>query len=128
MEEKKAISKYDHIRGDLEVQKNCGMVAFSKPHPVRHVDLRGWVEMYIVETARHVEKGDTLLIECIDDSEGSKIRLALPASVVKAIIRQQATVEKKALKIRKRLASEKMKARMAEGWVPGFMRKKEVGA
>jgi hypothetical protein len=124
--QEKTVSKYDEKRGALEIEKNGGEVAFAKPSTIRNVEpVKGWVEMFIVETARHLKNGDTIFLECVDDDERTKVRIALPPKVAEAIARQREIVALKCVALKRRQASERAKARMAAGWVPGFLRKKE---
>ena len=107
------ISRYDRTRGNLE-----GVALFTKPSTIKNVEiLPGKAATYIVETAR-LEDGDTVFVECLDDT--GVTRLALPPRVANAIAAQR-----DALSARRRSIAAKAlaKQRKDRGELPGFMRK-----
>jgi len=121
MDNDRTISKYDHTRGGVELQKNAGAVLLAKPTTIKWVDpTTGRAETFLVESSRELENGKTtVFIECVD-SEGI-VRLALPPKVADAISRQREALGQRAKsKSAKRVAQERKDA----GIVPGFMQKK----
>lgn len=95
------ISKYDRLPG-------CRYV-----HPAVHHQ-----ECAQRKPLSYEEKGDYVFIECVDDSEVT--RLALPPKVANAIASQR-----DALTARRRSQAGKVRAREAKerGELPGFMRR-----
>lgn len=115
------VAKYDRIRGGLH-----GVAMFTKPSTIKNVEVvTGRAETFIIETARHElrtgeegQMGDTIFIECMDET--GVTRLALPPRVANAIAAQR-----ESLTTRRRSAAGRARAeadRLA-GKVPGFMRK-----
>jgi len=98
-------------------------VASTKPSTVRAVTpLTGLSELYIVQTYRQRDTGDTIFIECV--REGMTVRMAIPPAVASAIARQRDTLTGKS---RSRAAKANAQARKERGELPGFQ-KKGVGA
>jgi hypothetical protein len=77
-------------------------------------------QTWIVQTYRHRERGDTILIEYIG-AEGS-IRLALPADVANCIARQRDALTAKS---RSRAARAEPRRPKAAGIQPGFLKGKK---
>jgi hypothetical protein len=103
------VSKYDRVRGGLE-----GVALFTKPSTVRNTQIiTGKTETFVVETARHSELGDTIFVECMDET--GVTRLALPPKVANAIARQRESLTSRS---RSRAAKEEAKRRQAEGHTP----------
>lgn len=98
-------------------------VASSKPSTVRAVTpLTGNSELYIVQTYRQRDLGDTIFVECV--REGGTVRMAIPPAVALAIARQRDALTGKC---RSRAAKQVAQDRKDRGELPGFM-KKQVGA
>ncbi len=109
------IAKYDRVRGGLE-----GVALFTKPSTVKNVQIvTGKSETFVVETARHEELGDTIFIECMDDS--GVTRLALPPRVANAIAAQRDSLTAHR---RSNAAKAIALARKERGELPGFMERK----
>jgi hypothetical protein len=95
-------------------------VTSTKPTTARTITpLLGTSEMFIIQTYRQKEIGDTIFLEAV--SKNGTVRLALPPQVADAIARQRDALTGKS---RSRAAKENMKVRMERGEVPGFMKKK----
>jgi hypothetical protein len=119
MDNGKSVSKYDDTRGSLEMQRGAGEVLFTKPTTIKTVErVKGTAETFIIETARHAEDGDTVFIECIDESN-VVTRLALPPRVANAIARQRDALT---TRTRSRVAKASAQARKERGELPGFLR------
>lgn len=111
-----SVSKYDRVRGGLE-----GVALFTKPSTIKNVQIiTGKTETFVIETARHEEIGDTIFIECMDDS--GVTRLALPPKVANAIAAQRDSLTARR---RSRAAKAAATARKERGEVLGFLRKKK---
>jgi hypothetical protein len=77
------VAKFDRIRGGPE-----GIALFTKPSTIKNVQpITGANETFVVQTGRHEELGDTIFVECIDDS--GVTRLALPPKVAALIASQR---------------------------------------
>ena len=74
----------------------------------------------MVETARHEELGDTIFIECMDET--GVTRLALPPRVANAIAAQRDSLT--ACR-RSNAAKALAQARKERGELPGFMKSKK---
>jgi hypothetical protein len=110
------VAKYDRVRGGLE-----GVALFTKPSTVKNTQIiTGKSETFVVETARHEELGDTIFIECMDES--GVTRLALPPRVANAIAAQRDSLTTRR---RSRAAKAQAQARKDRGELPGFMRQKK---
>jgi hypothetical protein len=73
--------------------------------------------MYIVQTYRQKDAGDTIFLECV--SKDGNVRLPIPPQVSDAIARQRDVLTGKS---RSRAAKASAQARKAAGILPGFMR------
>jgi hypothetical protein len=97
-------------------------VVHTKPTTIRVVTtLVGNSQMYIVQTYRQIEKGDTVFLECV--GKDGTVRLALPPQVADAISRQRDAL---GTKVRRKIGKASAQARKDRGELPGFMRKKQV--
>lgn len=95
-------------------------IASVKPSTVQAISpLLGCTQMFIVQTYRRKDEGDTIFLQAI--SKEGTVRLALPPAVSDAIARQRDALTDKS---RSRAAKATMEARMARGEQPGFMQKK----
>jgi hypothetical protein len=83
----------------------------------------GGSQVFIVQTIRQRERGDTLFVEVMGQS--GAVRLALPPEVTAAIARQRDALTDKA---RSRAATAVAADRKARGEVPAFLRKRKVKA
>lgn len=109
------INKFDRIRGSLH-----NVALFTKPSTIKNVEnITGRTETFVVETCRYEDQGDTIFIECVDDS--GVTRLALPPKVSFVISAQRDSLTAKRRSAAGKRRAQEMKAR---GEVPGFMRKK----
>jgi len=95
-------------------------VTSTKASTIRTIaPLLGTSQMFIVQTYRQRDKGDTIFLECV--SKEGTIRLAIPAAVSDAISRQRDTLTGKS---RSKAAKATAQARKDRGELPGFMSKK----
>ena len=95
-------------------------ITSTKPTTVQAISpLLGCTQMFIVQTYRQKDQGDTIFLQAVT-REGT-VRLALPAGVADAIARQRDALTDKS---RSRAAKASMEARMQRGEVPGFQKKK----
>jgi len=76
----------------------------------------GGTQLFVVQTLRQRERGDTLFLEVVG-SDGST-RVVLPPAVTEAIARQRDALTGKS---RSRAASARAADRKARGLLPGFM-------
>lgn len=96
-------------------------VTSTKPTIARSISpLMGTSEMFVIQTYRQKEIGDTIFLEAV--SKAGTVRLALPPQVADAIARQRDALTGKS---RSRAAKATMEARMQRGEVPGFMKKRK---
>jgi hypothetical protein len=95
-------------------------VAVTKPSTIRAVTpMVGTSELYIVQTYRQREAGDTIFLECVRQ-EGT-VRVAIPPAVADAIARQRDTLTGKS---RSRASKATAQARKDRGELPGFLKNK----
>lgn len=95
----------------------------TKSSTVRAVTpMTGASELYIIQTYRQRDEGDTIFIECVRES--GTVRMAIPPSVAMVIARQHDMLTGKS---RSKAAKIKAQARKAKGLLPGFMKKKKGG-
>ncbi len=110
---------FDRLLGSLHGLPD---VISTKPSTMRTVTpLLGTSQMFIVQTYRQLERGDTIFLECV--SKDGSVRIALPPAVADAIARQRDALTDKS---RSRAAKRQAQDRKDRGEVPGFMRKKAV--
>jgi len=105
------ISKFDRTHASLQE-----VALWTQPTTIKHVNFAGKAESFIIQTARH-ESGDTIFIECLDET--GTTRIPLPPRVAKVIHSHYAALTRRS---RKRAASIQADKRKAEGIEPGFMK------
>lgn len=109
---------FDRLLGNMHGLPD---VSSTKPTTIRTVTpLIGTSEVFIVQTYRQKEVGDTIFLEAV--GKAGAVRLALPPQVADAIARQRDALTGKS---RSRAARANMEARMQRGEVPGFMKGKK---
>ena len=97
-------------------------VVKTKPTTVTHVTLMGvgGTQVFIVQTYRQREKGDTIFLQSI--SQAGTVRLVLPPTVANIIARHRDSLT---TKVRKKISKARAEDLKAQGILPGFMKKKE---
>jgi len=112
-----AADGFDRLLGSLHGLPD---ITSTKAATVRAITpLIGTSELFIVQTYRQKEVGDTIFLEAV--SKNGTVRLALPPQVADTIARQRDSLTGKS---RSRAAKETMKARMERGDVPSFKKRK----
>jgi hypothetical protein len=107
--------EFDRLLGSLHGLPD---VTTTKPSTMRTITpLLGTSQMFIVQTYRQRDRGDTVFLECVG-KDGS-IRLALPPQVTDAIARQRDALTGKARRIGAKAGAQTRKERGIE---PGFMK------
>jgi hypothetical protein len=115
MSDEKQTSNFDRIMGGLH---GIPDVVSVKPANIRVINPFGiGAQMYIVQTFRQKDQGDTIFLENVSDQ--GTIRLVIPASVADTIARQR---EALSAKTRSKAAKALAEDRKARGIKPGFMR------
>jgi hypothetical protein len=111
------ISKYDRLYASRQDDS-----LFTKPSTIKNIEpITGRVETFVVQTARHPERGDYFFIERIDE-EGRVTRVALPPRVCDAAASQRESLTAK----RRSIAGKaQAKARKERGELPGFLKGKK---
>lgn len=106
----------------LAVLHDLPDVVKTKPSMVRAMPPLGvgGTQMWIVQTYRQREKGDTIFLEVSGNS--GTVRLVIPAAVTNLIARQHDALTAKA---RSRAATATAADRAAQGLKPAFMRAKK---
>ena len=95
-------------------------VASTKPSTIRAVTpLVGDSQLFIVQTYRQRDVGDTIFLECV--TQDGTIRLFVPPTVSEAIARQRDALTGKTRSKAAKLVAE---ARKERGELPRFMVKK----
>jgi hypothetical protein len=95
-------------------------ISCTKPSTVRSVTIMtGMSQLFIVQTYRQREIGDTIFLEAT--SKDGTIRIAIPPAVAELIARQRDQLTGKS---RSKAAKANAQARKDRGELPGFMRKK----
>lgn len=96
-------------------------VVRTKPSTIRHVPTLGigGTQIFVVQTYRQAERGDTLFLEATSGS--GIVRLVVPPAVTSAIARQRDSLTDQT---RSRAATRAAADRKARGLEPGFTRKK----
>lgn len=95
-------------------------IASTKPATVRTVTpVVGTSQLFIVQTYRQREVGDTIFLECV--SKDGTVRIAVPPAVSDAIARQREVLTGKS---RSKAARAVAAARKERGELPGFMKGK----
>lgn len=112
---------FDRLLGSLHGLPD---ITSTKSATVRAVTpILGTSQLYIVQTYRQREVGDTIFLECV--GAGGTTRLAIPPSVSEVIARQRDAL---AAKGRARAAKQAAQTRKELGIMPGFMKhKKQAG-
>lgn len=97
-------------------------VVKTKPSTIRVVPPLGvgGTQVFVVQTYRQAERGDTLFLEVM--GAGGAVRVVLPPTVVAAIARQRDALTDKT---RSRAAKATAADRAARGERPAFLRKRE---
>jgi hypothetical protein len=97
-------------------------IASTKPATLRTVTpMVGTSQVFIVQTYRQREVGDTIFLECV--SNNGTVRLAVPPAVSDAIARQRDALTAKS---RSKAATANAQARKDRGELPGFMKRKKA--
>lgn len=107
--------QFDRLLGSLDglPDVNC-----TKASTIRTITpLLGTSQLFIVQTYRQREQGDTVFLECVTNA--GTVRLAIPPAVSDAIARQREALTGKA---RSRAAKANAQARKAAGILPGFLK------
>jgi hypothetical protein len=108
---------FDRLLGSLHGLPD---VSSTKPSTMRTITpLLGTSQMFIVQTYRQRDRGDTIFLECVSKDES--IRIALPPAVSEAIARQRDALTGKS---RSKAAKATAQARKDRGELPGFMKRK----
>lgn len=111
---------FDRILGNLTGLPD---VTHVKETTIRTMTpLLGTADLFIVQTFRQKEQGDTIFLERIN-KEGT-VRLVLPAQVCDAIARQRDSLT---TKTRSKAAKAAAADRKARGILPGFMKNRNKG-
>lgn len=111
--------EFDRLLGSLHGLPD---VSFTKPSTLRTVTpLIGTSQMFIVQTYRQRERGDTVFLECV--SKDGSIRLALPPSVADAISRQRDALT---VKVRAKIGRATAQARKDRGELPDFLQRRKI--
>jgi len=119
MNEEKTLSNFDRTMGSLHGLPD---VTATKPVTLRVVPPFGVSsQMYIVQTYRQKEVGDTIFLEYVSGDE--TVRMVIPAKVADAIARQR---DQLTGKVRSKTAKRIAQERMDRGEVPGFLKKKKA--
>lgn len=110
---------FDRVIGSLHGLPD---VATTKPSTIRDVtEMVGDSQVFIVQTYRQKEKGDTIFLECSNKS--GTVRLAIPPPVADAIARQRDSLTTKS---RVSAGKANAQARKDRGELPGFMKRRKV--
>jgi hypothetical protein len=109
---------FDRLLGSLHGLPD---VTLTKPSTMRTMTpLLGTSQMFIVQTYRQRDRGDTIFLECV--SKDGSTRIALPAAVADAIARQRESLNTKS---RRRGGQAAAALRKERGDPPPFQRKKK---
>lgn len=110
---------FDRLLGSLHGLPD---VTRTKPSTLRVVTpLTGVSQIFIVQTYRQREQGDTIFLESVNNA--GTVRLAIPPAVAEAIARQRDALTGKVRSATgKRIAQE----RKDRGELPGFMKAKKT--
>jgi len=107
--------EFDRLLGSLHGLPD---VTSTKPSTMRTITpLLGTSQMFIVQTYRQRDRGDTIFLECV--SKDGSVRLAIPPSVSDAISRQRDALTGK---VRSKIGKANAQARKDRGELPGFMK------
>lgn len=115
-EDNNTINNFDRMLGALHGLPD---VTNTKPSPLRVVPSFGvGTHLYIVQTFRQRDLGDTIFLEHVCD--GQTVRIVLPPQVSAAIARQR---DQLTGKVRSKAAKRVAQDRKDRGEQPGFMKK-----
>jgi hypothetical protein len=110
---------FDRLLGSLHGLPD---VTSTKPSTLRTMTpILGTSQMYILQTYRQRERGDTIFLECV--SKDGSVRLALPPAVSEAIARQRDALTGK---VRSKIGKANAQARKDRGELPGFMKNRKA--
>jgi hypothetical protein len=110
---------FDRLLGSLHGLPD---ITSTKPSTIRVITpLVGTSDVYIVQTYRQRDRGDTIFLECV--SKAGTIRLPIPPAVSDAIARQRDALTGK---VRSKVAKATAQARKDAGIAPGFMKGKKA--
>ncbi|MDQ6892223.1 MAG: hypothetical protein M3167_06035 [Acidobacteriota bacterium] len=100
-------------------------VVKTKPSTMRHVPPLGvgGSQVFIVQTYRQAEKGDTIFLEVVGNA--GTVRVVIPPAVANTIARQRDALTSKT---RSKSSTATAAARAEAGILPGFMKGKKGGA
>lgn len=113
----RTVDKFDLMMGNL---KGLPDVTWSKETTINAVlPVVGAAQMFVVQTCRQSENGDTLFVVYVDGERS--VRLVLPPKVTEAIARQRDSLT---TKVRRKVGKASAAARKARGELPGFMKAK----
>lgn len=111
----RTLDKFDRAMGNLSGLPDA---THTKPSTVSNVSaILGVTQTFIIETWRQTEIGDTIFLQCADDS--GLVRLVIPPKVADAIARQRDSLT---VKVRRAIGKAQAAARKARGELPGFMK------
>ncbi len=109
---------FDRLLGSLH---GIPDVTSTKAATIRAITpVVGTSELYVIQTYRQKEEGDTIFLEAV--TKAGTVRLALPPGVADAIARQREALTGKS---RSRASKASMAARIARGDVPSFKKRKK---
>lgn len=112
--------QFDRLMGQLDGLPD---VTNTKPSTIRTMTpLLGTSQLFIVQTYRQRDIGDTVFLECVD--KDGTTRIALPPQVADAISRQRDSLTGK---VRSKIAKAVAADRKARGLAPGFMKNRGRG-
>jgi len=113
---------FDYTLGQL---KDLPDVLMTKESTVRAVPLLGigGSRLFIVQTIRQRERGDTILLEHV--AQGQTVRLVLPPEVAQVIARQREALTAKS---RSKGAQQAVATRAERGIEPGLKSRRKRGA
>lgn len=111
---------FDRLMGLLDGLPD---VTRCQPSPIRVTPPFGvgGTELFVIQTIRQREQGDTIFIEHSD--RNGMVRLVIPPKVAATIARQR---DQLTTKSRSRAAKAVAKERRARGEVPGFMKHRKA--
>jgi hypothetical protein len=113
---------FDYTLGQL---KDLPDVLMTKESTVRAVPLLGigGSRLFIVQTIRQAERGDTILLEHV--AQGQTVRLVLPPEVANVIARQRDALTARS---RSKGAQKAVATRAERGIEPAFLKRRRKGA
>jgi hypothetical protein len=118
-DEQKMPDLFDRVLGSLDglpdvVRTKASVIRVVPPLGV------GGAQLYVVQTYRQKDQGDTIFLEHV--SESGTMRLVIPAKVATAIARQR---DQLAVKVRSKAAKAVMQERKDRGEVIGFQKNRD---